>query len=451
MRKAVATLGLSMIVRNEARNLRACLESVAGVVSQIVVADTGSTDNTPSLARELGAAVISVPWNSDFAGARNAALERMETDWVLFLDADEELDAAARNKIPGLLARHGVGGYLVPIHNYVPASTGRGWDRATQPNDSQHPRAKNAPAYFVHENCRLFRRAPEVRFSGRVHELVEPSIKAAGLDLRNANFFIHHFGQLSEEETRKRKAAGYLELLRLKVQESPGDAMAWLQLGLQEYECSHQAEEPLRCFDRALQLEPRAAQGWLFKGMILLDLGNYQAALAALQNAASDSRSGAFCEHLRGDALHNLGRLEEARQAYARALHLTRGDPVLSSKLGYTEVRLGLVKAGTERLRRASQAAPGVGEIQERLMKAYIAAGNVMAAGQPAEALARIEGTAKSYLRAASVWMHGQQKQRAQAVLNQALILFPNSAELQRASGELAAAPMESSARAGAS
>ena len=91
------TVGLSMIVKNEAQTLAACLQSVSGVVSQIVIADTGSTDNTADIAREFGATVISVPWENHFANARNAALQLMQTDWVLVLDADEELDGEARN------------------------------------------------------------------------------------------------------------------------------------------------------------------------------------------------------------------------------------------------------------------------------------------------------------------------------------------------------------------
>src|SRR5882762_3346361 len=213
----MATLGLSMIAKNEAHTLRACLESVKGVVSQIVVADTGSSDNTCEIACEFGATVIVVPWESDFAKARNACLEAVQTDWVLVLDADEELDRGGANKIPTLIKRQGVGGYLTPIRNYVPTATGRGWDRATQPNDSGHPRAKSAPAYFVHENCRLFRRTPEIYFVGRVHELVEHSIKTAGLKLLPSDICIHHFGQLAEEESRRKKGAAYRDLLRLKV------------------------------------------------------------------------------------------------------------------------------------------------------------------------------------------------------------------------------------------
>src|SRR5262249_49479895 len=101
--------------------------------------------------------------------------------------ADEELDKAAVAKLPKLMTRD-VGGFLVPIRNYVPTATGRGWDRITEPNDHTHPRAALAPAYFVHENCRLFRRNPEIYFVGRIHELVEHRINALDLKIGHADF-----------------------------------------------------------------------------------------------------------------------------------------------------------------------------------------------------------------------------------------------------------------------
>jgi len=95
----MATLGLSMIVKNEAQALGPCLQSVSGIVSQIVVADTGSTDSTTDIARQCGATVASVPWGNHFANARNAALDLMQTDWILVLDADEELDVERSDDI----------------------------------------------------------------------------------------------------------------------------------------------------------------------------------------------------------------------------------------------------------------------------------------------------------------------------------------------------------------
>ncbi len=434
----MSTVGLSMIVKNEAKTIAACLRSVSGVVSQTVIADTGSIDGTGTIARQSGAQVIEIPWADHFAEARNAALRLMETDWVLVLDADEELDDEAKQQIPRLLKKSNAGGYLVPIRNYIPTISGRGWDRIAEPNRNSHPRARTAPAYFVHENCRLFRRDPEVYFVGRVHELVEPRICAVGGRLPMAKFCIHHFGQLAEEQERDRKAAAYRDLLRLKVQDSPDDAMSWIQLGLQEYECSRQAVEPLRCFDRALLLEPKATQAALFKGMIYLDLGEQKLAIESLDAAFPDERSQALRQHLRGDALHNLGRLPEALTAYSHAVRLSGDDPILNSKLGYTEVRLGRSKSGIERIKNAADKTPEVTEVRERLMKAFIAISSLSEAGEQAEILARLEGSAKAYLRAASIRVHAQQPQQAREVLDRGIALFPDSVELRDAHNELA-------------
>ncbi len=433
----MASVGLSMIVKNEAQTIRPCLQSVVGLASQIVVADTGSTDNTASIAREFGATVLCVPWENHFANARNVALQSMQTDWVLVLDADEELDGEARTQIPNLLTTSNAGGYLVPIRNYIPTVTGRGWDRVAQPNKRPHPRAQQAPAYFVHENCRLFRRDPEIYFIGRVHELVEPRINALGRRLPLAPFYIHHFGQLAQEEARSRKALAYRDLLRLKVHELSEDPLAWIQLGLQEYECSRDRSEPLRCFERALALQPKAASALLFKGMVYLDLGECGQALAALDAARADKHSRALCEHLRGDALHNLGRLREACEAYRAAIRLTGKDPVLDSKLGYTEVRLGRTQEGIARLKQAVERAPVELEIRERLMKALIATNSISDAAEQAEQLANLEGSARAYLRAASIRAHAKQYQQAREILHRGMVRFPDSTDLRRALAEL--------------
>ena len=433
----MATLGLSMIVKNEAQALVPCLQSVSGIVSQIVVADTGSTDSTTDVARQCGATVASVPWGNHFANARNAALDLMQTDWILVLDADEELDVEAKRQIANLLTTSSADGYLVPIRNYIPTVTGRGWDRIAEVNTSSHPRAQCAPAYFVHENCRLFRRDPRIYFVGRVHELVEPRIKALGRRLPLAPFFIHHFGQLAQEETRNQKAAAYRDMLRMKVRELPNDPMAWIQLGLQEYECSRDSSEALRCFERALILEPKATQAALFKGMVYLDLGKYRQAIEVLDSTRSDHRSRGLREHLRGDALHNLGRLLDARTAYHEAVRFSGNDPVLSSKLGYTEVRLGRAREGINRLKEAAEKAPDVAEIRERLMKAFVAVNILSDAADQAEKLASLEGTAKAYLRAASIRAHAKQRQRAREVLHRGIAAFPDSTELRRAFAEL--------------
>lgn len=435
-RRHVPTLGLSMIVKNAADTIRPCLESAQKIVNQIVIADTGCTDNTCEIAREFGATIVSFPWESDFAKARNAALAPMTTDWILMLDADEELDRDAGLHLPALLQSEDVGGYVTPIRNYMLTRFNRGWDRVGLPNDYRHERAKNAPSYIAHENCRLFRRHPGIYFTGRVHELVEPQIRTLQLKLLPATFFIHHFGPLVSQEARERKNLFYRDLLRTKAEESPDDPVAWTQLGLHEFECFHQPEEALRCFERALTLQPAASEAWLFTGMVLLKLERYQEALNALQHDRRNGSSLALREGLRGDALYGVGRHKEAMVAYRRALKLSAGNPELESKLGYTEVKLGHKNTGLARLRQAAKRVPDVHAIHDRLMKACIVAGRLEEAAEVAENFTLVMGHPKLFFRAASIRAQLKQWRQAEETLSRGLQMFPESQELKMARAE---------------
>lgn len=426
-----------MIVKNGAETLRPCLESVRGVVEQIVIADTGCTDNTREIAGEFQADIISVPWENDFAKARNVALEPIKTDWVLILDADEELDRDASKNMPALMQATDVGGYLTPIRNYVGIRFSRGWDRTSVPNDGRHPRAKDAPAYFTHENCRFFRRDPRIYFTGRVHELVENQVKALGYKLGMANFCIHHFGQMAETQVRDDKAVFYRELLRLRVQDYPNDPLGWVQLGLQEYEQFKNTEEALRCFARCLEIEPKVNEAWLFTGMIYIDLGKNEEALRALENDRREGGVTALREQLKGDALQGLGRFKDARMAYRRALKIGGADdPLLESKLGYTEVKAGQKTAGLAKLRRAARAVPGMFAIHDRLMKACILAERLPEAAEVAESMADRLDQPKFYVRAASIRAQLQQWDQAVGILARGRKRFPQSPELVAAQVE---------------
>ena len=96
-------VSLCMIARNEALTLPRCLTSVAGLVDEIIVVDTGSSDNTRTVAQELGAQVHDFAWVDDFAAARNESLRHASGDWIFWLDGDEHLDADNRAKLRTLL------------------------------------------------------------------------------------------------------------------------------------------------------------------------------------------------------------------------------------------------------------------------------------------------------------------------------------------------------------
>lgn len=146
-----------MIVKDEVRNLPACLVGLASVVDEIIVVDTGSTDRTKELAGSLGARVSDFPWIDDFAAARNESCRLATGEWILWLDADERIDEANRAQLADVIGRLAAGDPTRPtlfMMDCVP--TGRPQalvERVTQ--------------------IRLFPNRPDLRWKGRVHERLE--------------------------------------------------------------------------------------------------------------------------------------------------------------------------------------------------------------------------------------------------------------------------------------
>ena len=281
----MTTLALSMIVRDAAGSLAACLESVRGIVDEMVIADTGSTDATIEISMGFGARVIPVTWTDDFAASRNKALAAVKSDWVLVLDADEQLDSSAGGAIRSLIADQSTDAYQVTIRNYVLSLEDRIWDRAAKPNESEFAAARSYPAYVDHENVRLFRRVPEIYFVGRVHESVGPRVVETHRKLGHADFLIHHFGLVVNAETRARKNHFYRRLGREKLIEMPENAQAHLELGLVELDNFGNLEEALALFERACQLDPHLGVAWFFRGVTLSKLRRLRDALKCLSEA----------------------------------------------------------------------------------------------------------------------------------------------------------------------
>ncbi len=147
-------LSAAIIVRDEADHLDACLQSLQGLVDEIVVVDTGSTDASVEVAQRYGAIVGHEPWQGDFATPRNRSLELASGEWILYIDADERVrpaDESERRR--RLAAATGFAALRIPLVPRV------GWT-----------------AYVEY---RLWRHRPDVRFSGRMHESIVPAIHAA--------------------------------------------------------------------------------------------------------------------------------------------------------------------------------------------------------------------------------------------------------------------------------
>lgn len=197
---AEPTISLNLIAKDEEGFIEDCLRSVSGVVDEVVVVDTGSSDGTPRIARSLGAQVYPFEWCDDFAAARNHGLKHCRGDWILTLDADEALDPKTKNEIRRSIARRKVDLWYLRVLNLFPDGS---------------PGGKSGSEVRL---ARLYRRVPGMRYVGRIHEQLDHNLPAAIAGHSKARIF--HRGYDPEVMLAKGKQARNTRLLELALQES---------------------------------------------------------------------------------------------------------------------------------------------------------------------------------------------------------------------------------------
>ncbi|WP_066798660.1 glycosyltransferase family 2 protein [Sphingomonas soli] len=206
MRKAAPTkapeIALVMIVRDEARCIARCLESVRPHVDRMVVLDTGSTDGTPMLAASMGAQVHHMEWPDDFSAARNHALDIADSDWNLVLDADEWIISGGVELRRWCKGRPRMG--KLCVQSAVEAEQG--------------PKGASRRNWMT----RLLPRG--VRYEGRIHEQAVSPLPRERIELQ-----VGHDGYLEDQLARKRGRNGPLLLAELSAR--PGDPYLLYQLG----------------------------------------------------------------------------------------------------------------------------------------------------------------------------------------------------------------------------
>lgn len=191
-------VSLCMIVKNEAKNLPRCLESVRNSVQEIIIVDTGSTDNSIEIGLSYGAKIYSFEWKDDFSAARNFGLEHASGEWILVLDADETLDEQSAQSLLPTLTASKADAYNCILRNVLSLS----------PVISYQDQ--------VFEGwIRIFRNRPQYRFESIYHESVFPSLRRHHAIIENGPFMIWHFGMLNEnvqggETSRRERAWRYL-------------------------------------------------------------------------------------------------------------------------------------------------------------------------------------------------------------------------------------------------
>jgi len=358
-------LSLSMIVRDEAAQIEACLRSVQGFADELVVVDTGSTDNTVALAQALGARVEQIEWPGDFAPARNQALQFVSGDWVLVLDADEQLRPEAIAPLRALMAQPDV---LVI-------------------NLLRHERgAVQSPYSNV---SRLFRRHPAIRWSRAYHSMVDDSV--AELLQREPQWRIAdcpepaliHDGYRPELLAQGNKPQRLREAMEAELQERPGDPYACAKLGSLEV-AEGNLERGVSLLRQGLEHCPADAHPERYELLLhlaLAEAGRNPAAALSLYRQALElplaPRLSLAARLNLAALLLQQGQPQEAEQLCQRA---TAAAPEIGLgwyNLGLIRRRLGDIGGALEAYREARRLTPEHAETHQNLAVALLLGGDI--------------------------------------------------------------------------
>lgn len=146
------TLAAVILARNEEHNIRDCIASVAWADQVVVFLDPRNTDRTEELATAAGATVLHNTFEN-YAQQRNDALDAVEAEWILFIDADERSSETQAAEIRRLITSDDHNGYWIPRHNYIFGKLTRftGWYPDYQMRLLKRGHAQYNPERQVHE------------------------------------------------------------------------------------------------------------------------------------------------------------------------------------------------------------------------------------------------------------------------------------------------------------
>lgn len=302
-------LTLTLIVKNEAHNLPACLATAKHLVDEIVIVDTGSTDGTLDIIRNHGAILVQRPWDNDFSAARNAGLDRATGDWILWLDADDRVPSSEGDalrawvnaqslpaaKAAGLLVKNsGDGGLTGTVFNQI----------------------------------RIFPNRRDIRFESPIHEQVLPALERAQVSVEYLNLHVLHTGYADPVLARKKQERNRAMLEAQVNQRQNISAITLYTLGhacldLGDIPAAEQHFNEARNLALAQGNNPHVVAQVPVKLAICQAMRNrFSEAWNSLQPALTGKTVLPEALLVKAQILHPLGREDEARQDYEKLLEL---------------------------------------------------------------------------------------------------------------------------------
>lgn len=358
-------LSLCMIVRDEEATLRRCLDSVRGVVDEIIIVDTGSRDRTIAIAQDYQASIYPFTWCDDFAAARNESLKYAQGDWVLVLDADE---------------------VLVP--ESVPAlQQAMQWDDVIaiallrEEVGTHHPDSQLS---------RVFRRHPAIAFTRPYHELIDDSVTRLLQQephwriVALPDVAIQHTGYQAAAINQRQKVERARTIMERYHTAHPDDAYICSKLGALYIDLGDLARG-LALLQQGLETATEAAVlyelhyhlGSFYGQQQQLDQAawHYEAAIA--QPLHQRLQLGAYNNW--GNVLKDQGDLVKAKALYETTIAIDPTGAIGYYNLGLTLKAMGQLQDAIVQYQRAIQLQPSYAEAHQNLGVALLKAGNVIA------------------------------------------------------------------------
>ncbi|MEW4241132.1 glycosyltransferase [Priestia megaterium] len=292
-------ISLCMIVKNEEKVLRRCLDSVKEYVDEIIIVDTGSEDSTRSIAREFTKNIFEYQWTSSFSDARNFAASKAKGEWILVLDADEYVDSYnLKNAIAEIRKNENKFDiYAVNIINFA---------------------GEYGESIAQHKHVRIYKNNNTIEFFRSIHEqLRKKNNKVVNIGL--SKLMIYHSGYLTKTVQDKDKT-NRNKLLIDKEMQKKNNAFDFFNLG-NEYKIIGENELALDSYIEAFKRKEDFLLEWVpfcLCNMVecLIDSKRFHEALNVIGDAEKIYTNTADFPYLRGHIYLAQSRYDDAKNVF---------------------------------------------------------------------------------------------------------------------------------------
>jgi glycosyltransferase involved in cell wall biosynthesis len=288
-----------MIVKNEEKVLRRCLDSVRGIVDEIIIVDTGSSDNTKEIAKEYTDKLFDFKWNNNFSEARNYAASKAQGKWILVLDADEYVDPSNLQQAIEEVKSHNnlYDIYAVNIVNFA---------------------GKNGENTVQHKHVRIYKNDGTIQFYRAIHEQLKKENGIVNVGL--SSLIIYHSGYLSQTVKEKNKNERNFPLVQYELNQLTSKGFDYFNLG-NELKRLGQTKEALDAYIKAYQNKEDILHEWVpfcLCNMVecLISLERYDDALAIIYDAENIYSNTVDFTYYKGHIFLIQNRYDDAREVF---------------------------------------------------------------------------------------------------------------------------------------